>query len=142
MTEEFKRPPFFSGMSPGALRGALALVAIAALAITPFQAALTTRTFTCDLGLDAVDWIEGLANPRHLIAYAIISALAVLALPNLPLWQRVGVALLIALGVELEQSVFADGHCRLRDMLPNFIAVIAGGAAGVLIHVFANRKRD
>lgn len=129
-------------MSPGGLRGALALVAVAALAITPIQAGLATRAFTCDFGLNAVDWIEGIVNPRHLIAYAVISALAVLALPNLPLWQRVGIALLISLGVELEQSIFADGHCRARDMVPNFIAVIAGGCIGVLIHVFANRKRD
>jgi hypothetical protein len=140
--EEFRRPPFFSGMSPGALRGALALVAVAALAITPFQAGLTTQSFTCDFGLNAVDWIEGVANPRHLIAYAIISALAVLALPGLPLWQRIGIALLISLGVEVEQAVFADGHCRMRDMVPNFIAVVMGGAVGILIHVFANRKRD
>ena len=140
--EEFRRPPFFSGMSPGALRGALALVVVAALAITPLQAGFTTRSFTCDVGLNAADWIEGIANPRHLIAYAIISALAVLALPGLPLWQRVGIALLVSLGVEVEQAVFADGHCRMRDMVPNFISVIAGGCVGVLIHVFANRKRD
>lgn len=129
-------------MSPGALRGTLALVAVAALAITPLQAGLATQSFTCDLGLNAVDWIEGIANPRHLIAYAIIAALAVLALPGLPLWQRVGIALLISFGVELEQAVFADGHCRLRDMVPNFIAVIMGGVAGILIHVWANRRRD
>jgi hypothetical protein len=141
LTEEFRRPPFFSGMSPDALRGAFALAAVAALLITPIQAGFALRSFSCDFGLNAADWIEGVANTRHLIAYAIIAALAVLALPG-PLWQRVGVALLISLGVEVEQAIFADGHCRLRDMVPNFIAVIIGAGVGILIHVWANRKRD
>jgi hypothetical protein len=142
LTEEFQPPPFFSGISPRALRGALVLVAFAALAITPFQAGLATRSFTCDFGLDAADWLEGIANPKHLIAYAIIAALAVLALPGRPLWQRVAVALAISLGVELEQAIFMDGHCRLRDMVPNFIAAVMGAAIGLLIYVWVNRKRS
>ena len=142
MTEQITPPPFFSGMSPGALRGALALVAVAALAITPIQAGFTMRAFTCDVGLDAAGWIEGIANPRHLIAYAVIAALAVWTLRGRPLWQPVGLAILISLGVELEQAIFMDGHCRLRDMVPNFVAVVMGAAVGLLILVWVNRKRS
>jgi len=128
-------------MSPRAVRGTLALVVFAALAITPVQSGFTLRPFTCDLGLDGAEWIEGILNPRHLIAYAVIAALAIFAFRGRPLWQPVGFVLLVSLGVELEQALFADGHCRLRDMVPNFIAVIGGSAVGLLIHVWLNRKR-
>jgi hypothetical protein len=142
LTEEITPPPFFSGMSPRALRAALALVAFTALAITPIQAGFATRAFTCDFGLNAADWIAGIANPKHLIAYAILAALAVSALRGRPLWQPVGLAILISLGVEIEQAIFADGHCRLRDMVPNVIAVAMGTAIGLLIFAWLNRRRS
>ena len=129
-------------MSPGAARGTLVIVAIAALAVTPFEAGLNFRSFTCDVDLGGRDWVEAILNPRHLTAFAIISALAVFALRGRPLWQPVALAFAISAGVELEQAFFADGHCRVTDLIPNFIAVVMGAAIGLLIHVWLNRKRD
>jgi O-antigen ligase len=140
--EKITPPPFFSGVSPAVLRGAFIIASIAALAVTPIQAGFALReALSCELTPALHEWIPSIANVRHLVAYTILTILAVLSLRGRPLWQPVAIVLALTIGVEIEQAIFADGHCRLRDMLPNVIALAMGAAIGALIGVWTQPKR-
>jgi hypothetical protein len=102
-----------------------AVLAIAALAITPINAGLDMRQFSCDLG-GVGDWAQTVLNLRHLLAYGALAALGFVAMRDRPVWVPLFVLLAITAGVELTQAVFDDGHCRLRDMIPNVIAIALG----------------
>jgi hypothetical protein len=110
----------------GLARLLLLLAAAVILLTTPVTAGFGLRAFTCDFSLSPALWFSALVNYDHLIAYSILFVIAWLAFRRQPLWLPIALALAISIGVELEQSLFREGHCRLRDLLPNVIAVGIG----------------
>jgi hypothetical protein len=120
---------------PRGLIGALLVVAcLAALATTPISAGFARReAAACDV-LSSWDlWLTGLGNIRHLISYSVLTAIAVWAFGMPRALPAAGLVLLVSAAVELEQMLFADGHCRLRDMLPNIVAIGLGLALALLV---------
>jgi hypothetical protein len=103
-----------------------------ALAATPWRSGFSLRAnAVCELRAPLALWVEGVANAQHLLAYGLLVLLGAAALRR-PLLACLLVFALSAM-VELEQSVFAVGHCRLRDMLPNLLAL---GLAGCVMRAF------
>ena len=112
----------------------LVLASLAALATTPISAGFALReAAACDLlsGWDL--WLTGLGNVRHLVSYSVLTAVAVWAFGMPRALLAAGFVLLVSAGVELEQMLFADGHCRLRDILPNIVAIALGLAIALLV---------
>lgn len=64
----------------------------------------------------------GIANIRHIVSYAALCLLAIASFSKQPV-KAVGVTLLISVLVEVEQALFTAGHARIRDLVPNVIAV-------------------
>lgn len=126
-----------SRLLPAALFAAMAL---AALLFTPLTAGFALRpTPACELNPSAELWLHSLNNIRHLVTYSILTAVAVWAFGRRALPLALATSLLVTVGVELTQAVFTEGHCRLRDMLPNAIAVAAGTAIAFVMTVIVRR---
>lgn len=122
---------------PGAL---FVLLSLAALSFTPISAGLAIRpTFNCEILSSWELWLGSLANVRHLVSFSVLTAVAVWAFGSRNVWIAVVVILLLTGLVEVEQMVFADGHCRLRNMLPNLVAIAIGATAALLIARSARR---
>lgn len=79
----------------------------------------------CDFG-PSPDWVVTIFNLKHLICYGVLATAGFGALRERPPWHAAAVVLLITITVELEEAVFSAGHCRLRDVFPNLIAVGLG----------------
>jgi glycopeptide antibiotics resistance protein len=117
-----------------------AVMAIAALVYTPATIGFVTRpALQCELVSSAELWLFGLTNVRHLVTYSILAAVAVWAFGTHSLWLAAAVALTITAGVELTQAIFADGHCRVRDMLPNTVGVAVGVGFALLVALLVRR---
>lgn len=110
------------------------IVAVLVLISTPVVAGFQLRALSCDFG-PSPDWAATLLNWKHLIAYGALSALGFVALRDRPIWQTALILLAIMAGAEFTQALFADGNCRLRDMLPNVVAV----AIGAIVILLAGR---
>lgn len=108
------------------------LAAIFALMVTPYLARFELRSLTCETRVPEGVWLATLGNFRHLFSYSLLLVFARIAFPEWPLTLLVILVLLVSVGVEVEQSIFDHGHCRLRDMLPNLIAVSIGLAVIIL----------
>lgn len=111
--------------SRSVLRATFILLSLAVMAATPIAAGFSMRDFTCDLG-PSPDWAATILNFRHVVSYGILAAIAFLAFADRPVWVPIVVTLMVTAGAELTEAVFASGHCRLRDMIPNVLAVGAG----------------
>lgn len=70
--------------------------------------------------------VRTLANYRHIIAFGILFILASQCFRRGAFWKSAVVVLLLSVFVEVEQALFLNGHCRVRDILPNFVAVAVG----------------
>lgn len=104
---------------------AFILLSLAVLAATPIAAGFALRDFACDLG-PSPDWTATILNFRHIVSYGILATIAFLAFADRPLWVPIVATLAVTAGAELTEAVFAFGHCRLRDMIPNVLAVGVG----------------
>ena len=104
---------------------ALMLAGLAALLATPVASGWSLRAFACDFG-GSPDWLATIVNLRHLVSFGILATLAFLVLQGRPAWMPVVLLIAITAAVEIEEAVFASGHCRLRDMLPDLIAIGLG----------------
>ncbi len=103
----------------------LSVATLAALLATPVASGWVFRPFSCDLG-GSPDWLATLLNLRHLVSFGILAAIAFLTFRGQPIWIPILLLLAVTAAVEIEEAIFASGHCRARDMLPDLIA-IAGG---------------
>lgn len=123
---------------PWALFAALSL---AALSFTPISAGFTLRTeFSCELLPSWQLAVASLANPRHLLSFSVLTVVAVWAFGTRNLWVAALVVLVLTGLVEFEQMLFADGHCRLRNMLPNLAAIAMGVAVALAIARLVRRR--
>jgi hypothetical protein len=104
---------------------ALVLASLAALLATPLASGWSLRAFLCDLG-GSPDWLATIVNLRHLVSFGILAALAFVVLRGRPVWMPVLLLIAITAAVELEEAIFASGHCRLRNMVPDLIAIGLG----------------
>jgi hypothetical protein len=112
----------------GGLAGPL-LLALCTLALfaTPWRSRFSVRAdAVCELRAPLALWASGAANLQHLLTYGILAILAAFVFRRQPLLTAVILVLGVSAVVELQQAIFTAGHCRLRDMLPNLLAVGLG----------------
>jgi VanZ family protein len=101
---------------------------LVALGVTPLQSAGVLRhPAWCELSAPLPQWWTGINNPRHIVSYGILCLIGATAFSGRRLAKAVAATLMISVLVEMEQAVLLAGHCRLRDLLPNTLAVCLCG---------------
>jgi hypothetical protein len=128
-----------NGLARSVLLAAFGLAALAALLATPIASGWTLQSFTCDLG-GSPDWVATIINLRHLVSFGMLAALAVLGFSDRSAGLPLLLALAVTAAVEFEEAVLAAGHCRLRDLLPDLIAIGLGWAAARLLLRLVRRR--
>jgi len=117
---------------------AVALLATVALSYTPLRSAGRLRgTAVCELSAPLSVWCMGIYNVRHIISYSLLCLAATTCFSKHTLLKAVLLTLAISVVVEMEQAFLNDGHCRVRDMLPNLFAV----SLAALVWLAAHRHR-
>ncbi|MEO8217423.1 MAG: hypothetical protein ABI718_10125 [Acidobacteriota bacterium] len=95
----------------------------------------------CELSVPLA--LFSLTNYKHIVLFGILFLLTSAQLPGFPTRTRIlialGVVLTMGIYVELAEGLTGQGHCRLRDLVPD----VAGGLAGaiVLLAVTALRQQ-
>jgi VanZ family protein len=121
------------------LRVAFVMSAGLALAVTPFESKFERANKTCELRPQLDMLLPSLLNPRHILAFSVLAALASVSLerrPGLTAWLLV---LVLSASIEIEQLYFVSGHCRVRDLLPNIVAATLGISVARGIRVLRQR---
>jgi glycopeptide antibiotics resistance protein len=117
------------------------LLSLAALLAAPVAAGGSLRPFACDLG-SSPDWLATIVNIRHLVSFGVLATLGFLALRGQPLWLPIAVLVGVTGGVEVTQAIFDSGHCRLRDLIPNLIAIGIGWAVAQVVRRLWSPQRE
>jgi glycopeptide antibiotics resistance protein len=105
----------------------VALVTVAALAAAPVSAGFTLKALSCDFG-PSPDWLATIVNVRHLVSFGVLATLAFIVFRDQPVWVPILFMVAVTVGVEIEQGIFASGHCRARDLIPDALAIVIGWA--------------
>lgn len=108
------------------------LATLAALAATPVGAGFGLRSFVCDFGSPS-DWVATIVNPRHLVLFGILATLAFLVFRGQPIWIPIIFMIGVTGGVEIEEGIFNFGRCKMRDMIPDMVAIGIGWVLAALI---------
>jgi hypothetical protein len=134
------QPNRFLGWGRRAIIAVSVVVVGLAVTHTPLASDLALRSQpTCELTSTPEMWWIGLHNPRHLISYSIICLLISSWFTRRRLLKSVAITLVLSGFLELQQAILADGHCRVRDMLPNVVA-LAGTALLWMTFAFFVRR--
>ena len=88
--------------------------------------------FACDVA-PSPDWLATIVNVRHLVSFGILAAVGFLAFNGRPVWAILLLLFAITAAVELEEAIFASGHCRARDLIPDVLAIGLGCAVALVL---------
>jgi hypothetical protein len=109
-------------------RWALVSLSALTLAVTPLRSRFQVRGgFSCEVAAPFERWVAGVLNWGHLVAYGTLLGVGSLAFGTRRLVPIGAFVLAVSVAVELEEAVFTVGHCRVRDLLPNVLAVAVTG---------------
>jgi hypothetical protein len=91
---------------------------------TPLRSNFRWRAaFFCEVGAPIERWLVGALNLAHFIAYGVLMLVGAFVFHERPLAKAGALVFALSAVVELEQAVFTVGHCRVRDLLPNLMAI-------------------
>jgi hypothetical protein len=122
------------------LRGArLAYIGFIALGLFyfPAKAGFRLDPHPCELAFNLRFAVHSLSNYAHIVLFALFFVLTRAQLRTSK-WPAIAwaTALTIAMGVlvEVAEGATGQGHCRLRDLIPDTIGAIAGSVVVLLLH--------
>lgn len=127
-----------------AFRGARwAYASYVAFAVTflPARAGFQLGPFACETAVSVSSALFSLQNWKHIVLSAMVAMMTVVQFrERRAAAAGTAVAVTVALGLiaELEQGAFGQGHCRMRDLVPD----LAGALLGALLLVSWQRYRD
>ena len=123
------------------LRSIFVVLSVAAIAYTPVASEFVTASKGCEVIPPAGVIVRTLANYKHIISFCILFILASQCFRHGAIWKSAVVVLLLSAVVEAEQAFFLEGHCRVRDLLPNLIAVGFGALIVSSVRFATGRRR-
>jgi hypothetical protein len=104
------------------------------LSATLVRSAFQRRAaFVCEVAAPIERWLVGVLNVTHLAAYSVLVLAGYWVFRERPYAKSAALVLALSVAVELEQAVFTVGHCRIRDLLPNLLAVALAGCGYLAI---------
>ena len=123
------------------LRSILVALSLAAIVYTPIASNFVISYEGCEVIPPVGVIVQTLANYKHIISFCILFILASRCFRRGAFWKSAIFVLLLSAFVEVEQAFFLDGHCRIRDILPNLIAVGLGILIVSSVHFSAKHLR-
>lgn len=120
-----------------ALRGsrwAFVAYLVFAVGFLPARAGFQLSPFTCETEVSVASALFSLQNWKHIVLSAIVAMMTVAQFRvrrGVAAGTAVAVTVVLGLIAELEQGAFAQRHCRMRDLVPDF----TGAALGALVLV-------
>ena len=109
----------------------LAIFVAIAVVYEPVRSGFTLANQSRELMSDWERVKGAIFNLRHIIAYGLLCLLLAVTFRNSRLVTAMAVTFLFSILMEIEQSFFTTGNCRLRDLIPNLLGI--GLAAGILL---------
>ena len=101
----------------------VAILVAAALAYEPIRSGFTFANQTCDLTANrALIW-SAVFNLRHIISYGILFLACAATFRENRIAKAALATFAFSAFIEFEQSFFATGHCRARDLIPNLLGI-------------------
>jgi VanZ family protein len=124
------------------LRLRLAFVTLAGLSlvVTPFESKFRRANKTCEVSPQLDMLLPSLLNLRHIVAFTVLAVLASLSFRRRPTPTAWLLVVVLSASIEFEQLYFTDGHCRVRDLLPNMVAATLGVSIAHGIRVLHQRR--
>ena len=108
------------------LRLTFFVLAMLSLAVTPLDSKFRLANKTCEVRPALTMLLPSLFNPKHILAFAVLAAIASLGMQRRPALRAWLLVMLLSAVIEIEQLFFVSGHCRVRDLLPNLVAATVG----------------
>jgi VanZ family protein len=114
-----------------ALRGArwaYAVFVILAFVWIPARAGFHLHRPECEMQLSVDLALFSLTNYKHVLLFAIFFLMTRVQLGRTPYALLIATAATIAIGIliEVEQGATGNGHCRMRDLIPDSEGALVG----------------
>ncbi len=116
----------------------LVTLTVLALVYEPVRSGFTFSDQQCDLTANSGNVQSAFFNLRHIISYGLLCLVAAAAFRQYRLLTVAAGVFLFSVFLEIEQSFFSTGHCRLRDLIPNLVGI---GAVIIIIHMTVVLRR-
>ena len=85
--------------------------------------------------------VHSFSNYRHIAAYGLLFLSCVWSFEKHSIIKAAALVLAFSILMEIVQISFHDGHCRIRDMLPNFVGVLWAATLYKLIELAFKRSK-
>lgn len=128
-----------------ALRGsrwAYVAYLVFAIGFLPARAGFQLAPFTCELNVSVASALFSLQNGMHIVLSTLVAMMTMAQFKERRgVAAGTAVAVTVALGLiaELEQGAFAQGHCRMRDLVPDLAGAVLGALALVSWGYYSSR---
>lgn len=112
--------------------GAFVLFAIAFL---PARAGFEIQSLVCETPVSVASGLYSLQNWKHILLCTVVSLMTLAQFrERSPRAFFVAILATVSLGfvAELEQGLFREGHCRMRDLVPDAAGAMLGAAVGLV----------
>lgn len=94
-----------------------------ALMYEPVRSGFTFERQSCQVSFDWNQVASRIFNFKHVLGYGVIFLSAVTCFGREKIFYAIVLTFLFSALVELQQSFFSTGHCRLWDLVPNMIGI-------------------
>ena len=105
-----------------------------AVGFIPARSGFALQPLVCETSMGLASAAYSLQNWKHVALCAVVASMTVAQLRRLRTWAFfVAVLGTVSLGLvaELEQGLFRDGHCRMRDLVPDTVGAVLGAMAAL-----------
>lgn len=121
----------------------LPLTILIALAISfePIRSGFELANQSCEFTLNWERVQSALSNKRHIIGYGSICLVAAVTLRKNRLLLATTGTFLFSVLLEVEQSFFRTGHCRVWDLIPNVLGIVLAAAIFLMGKWFVDQAR-
>ena len=109
-------------------RIAYGLFIVLGLLYFPEKAGFQVTSPICEWKFDLALAVHSLTNYRHIILFTFFFLLTYAQLPGVRgalIWSAAA-SMTMGLLVELAQGTTGEGHCRMRDLIPDAVGALAG----------------
>ncbi len=109
---------------------------VLAVGFIPARAGFALQSLVCETSVGLASAAYSLRNWKHVVLCAVLAWMTVAQLRQPRTWVFfVAVLGTVSLGLvaELEQGLFRDGHCRMRDLVPDTVGAVLGAIAALAV---------
>jgi VanZ family protein len=106
-----------------------------AIAFLPARAGFEIQSLVCETPVSVASGLYSLQNWKHILLCTVVSLMTLAQFrERSPRAFVVAILATVSLGfvAELEQGFLRDGHCRMRDLVPDAAGAMLGASLGLV----------